>query len=397
MLIRNRKATSKKANPHGTRLAQRSALRKAVPLVGGALMVALQLLGVQWILFQVLHVPDTKIPLMQWLYPALTRPGHVTEPLRCAVVELQFPPTPFRPNACQIRQRLTEVLEALSWYGPSGIVVDFTLDPRSECSSTESLLRTARSLCETQSKRAPIPVIFGCDVGPDHQLQPCVLVPRSGVSRCAMGITSLRTDLRIIPLQYSFRDDWLNSLTWASVRQIRPELEMRLTQHLRGGSPLFSRLLTNLDFGGFIVTDDSVVRHQASTHVLAGRFVTVGSTLDDSFMAPSGSRVRGHVLHAGYVEAMLTDQYMRSVPLWVAVLLSIGFWLALESRSPKGALWVLLVGTVALFLLNLSLISWWQCYCDFPAIGVAAVLTRLLTYLVKCPYLRFLRSASEGW
>jgi CHASE2 domain-containing sensor protein len=199
-----------------------------------------------------------------------------------------------------------------------------------------------------------------------------------------MGATNPELDLRAVPLQFQVDGYPVPSLAWAVARMADPPLEGELAPYLNEPSSRFTILLGSDDFQGYTITDDELLSRKFSPETVRGRVVVIGSGDDQVFPTAFGP-LQSHVLHAGYIEALMDRHTLQKIPEWITFVVAMLFWYLVESRPFLKAMRVFVIETVTLLVANLVFVRLLSLYGDFSTISIAGFFVWLFTVIRETP------------
>lgn len=270
-------------------------------------------------------------------------------------------------NLCAQRDFTADLLHRIASAAPAAVVFDKYYSPNT-CPEGDKGTRRLRGEILRHARRFPITIgrqtqtlkdlryqnpdqatdAVARGLRPDHLLEMPSLFELRRSSMLTFGLTRVTADPRTIALQWltvNVHDDPIkpepkDSLALATVRGRDPEA-LPLIASVGKRSP-YTGLLTTDQLAPLSAIDllckgrpqewkDCARADSTILRDLAGRIVVIGEKHPnrDVHVTPVGE-IPGVQLQASYIEALLDDRYLRSVPLPVELLLSILWFVGVE-------------------------------------------------------------------
>ncbi len=364
----------------------------AVRLVFLSLLYGAMKLGVEYLFLEkFLGVPEQDVSVVARCYRFITTTmGRGLRAQYCTIVRVESPATPvLQLDDCAIRGKLAEVFRAVLSYEPRAVVAVYTLRKLECCQQTDILLKVVQDACAAR-RRSPVPIIFGYNLAPGPKvLAHMSITPSEPGNNCAMGVTNAELDVRVVPLQFKVDGYAAPSLAWSVVQMTGDDsLKKDLTPFADGESPLYAGLLSSNDFGQNTLTEEALLSGKFDSKMLRGRIVVVGSA-DDEVIPTVFGPLQSHVLHAGYIEALLDRRTLREIPWPISFMVALLFWYPIEqSRQFPKNLKVFGFATAGLFVASVLLVTTVGRYGDFSTISVAGFLLWLFTATKETPWVQ---------
>lgn len=350
----------------------------AFALIGIALTFLL-LLGEQAFVVHILHIPEENLALVpavhRWL-PFIYRPAaDMTKPEWTTIVVIQD------LDACEVRTRIGQIITSAKALGMKAVVADIRIKPLAEqkcASELQLMVKQVQTVCAISDG---IPVVFGLAFDTETRVRVPMIDPApDGIaSKCTLGAMNFdEEDNRMINLVYASRGTFLPTLAWAAASQLHPSLPRILKAHLDGGPPIFTKPLDAIDFGHNVLTDREFLQADDDLKSkLKDRVLLIGAVGDREIL-PNGStqKIKGFELQARYLESLLSERFLRSLPeiLDIIILILTAFWIrVLDRKELANGVVFLVLGSGAVLLMDLFVVSQLGYFSQFTSVSLFTI------------------------
>ncbi len=272
---------------------------------------------------------------------------------------------------CAVRARINHVLDELRKYEPRAIVFNFTLDAARTLScpvETNRLLDTVQKTCSR------MPITFAYEIRGGRIVEFDSVEPLGKYCSDGYSNTKERLDIRELPLEYRIGPRAAASLSWAAAQLVDPEIQNhpRLDTRGRRSDQFYAAIFLEEEFSNYAISESEL---SSSTGVrdlnalFRGRVVVVGD--ESTFIETNAGPVRGYLLQASYIEALLDGRILKRVPWCIEILLSLLFWYAIESAvSPGRAAVRMMLGLICFAIFDVVAVHVFGYYSDFVLISL---------------------------